>query len=116
MSKFFLFSQNNSGGGFDFDEASGITHHVIIEATDIEDAVARAEQIGLYFNGADDDGPDCPCCGDRWYRPWGDGDNEPLIYGKPVAQATGFVWMEPGKEICVHYLDGRKAWHGMNKE
>lgn len=32
--KFWHFSQNNSGGAFDFDHLAGITHHVIIEAYD----------------------------------------------------------------------------------
>ena len=30
-----------------------------------------AEDIGLYFDGVEQ-GMDCSCCGDRWYRAWED--------------------------------------------
>lgn len=61
MSKFYHFSQNNSGGSFDFDENSGITHHVVIEANSADHASARAQDIGIYFDGVRD-GVDCGCC------------------------------------------------------
>lgn len=32
-----------------------------------------------------------------------------------AAAALG-KWMKDGKEICVHFLDGRKEWHGVIKE
>lgn len=116
MSKFYEFSQNNSGGSFDFDEAAGITHHVVIEADDLPRAVYRAERIGLYFDGVDL-GRDCECCGDRWSKPWSDdGAAEPMFYGKPVSEATSFsAWMPEGKEIAVHYADGRIEWYGVQK-
>lgn len=108
MSKFYDFNQNNSGGGFDFNEEAGITHHVIIEANSEDQAIARAVAIGIYFDGCED-GTDCPCCGDRWSTPWG-GDDEPQVYGQPFKKHTMHKWMAEGKEICVHYLDGRKEW------
>lgn len=62
---FYTFNQNNSGGGFDFDAKRGISRYVIISADSTEDAIKRAEKIGLYFNGVES-GDDCECCGDRW--------------------------------------------------
>ena len=101
MSKFYTFRQNNSGGRFIVDIASGISEYVIIEAKDADDANRRAENIGLYFNGCDDD-RDCPCCGDRWYPTYEDeGENEPLIYGEPIKEYNPF-W---DSHVSVHYLD-----------
>jgi hypothetical protein len=116
VSKFWTCNQNNSGGSFDFQPNDGITHFVVIEANDETHAMQRALDIGLYFNGCND-GTDCSCCGDRWYEPYGEGEAEPMIYDTPVAAATAWkAWMPEGKEICVHYLDGRKEWHGITKE
>lgn len=114
MSKFYHFSQNNSGGHFDFDKDAGITHHVIVEADTVDQASARAQDIGIYYEGVRD-GRDCGCCGDRWYEPWGDGDAEPMVYSNPFKEwnTGGFLsggWMDAGHEVCVHYLDGRKEW------
>lgn len=110
---FFHYSQNNSGGTFTFDEANGITHHVVIEAIDANKANAKAEEIGIYFDGCDS-GTDCSCCGDRW-NPVGsnDGDESPMVYGTSVDRAIdGHTWMKEGMEICVHYLNGEKNWYG----
>jgi hypothetical protein len=105
---FYDFRQNNSGGGFDFNAEDGISVHVIIEADGAEDANERAESLGLYFDGVDD-GPDCPCCGDRWYPAWGKGDDVPSMYGTPVGEAEALIlWAPKGvAEAYVHYLDGR---------
>lgn len=113
--KFFHYSQNNSGGSFDFSEDPAITHHVIIEATDAKDADVRAIQLGLYFDGCAD-GRDCSCCGDRWSNAYGEGEETPTVYGQP-AEAAELIsyWMKPGKEIAVHYADGRVAWYGKKK-
>lgn len=114
MAKFWTFNQNNTGGSFDYQSKSGITHFVIVEANDQLHAMQRAMDIGLYFNGVDS-GADCGCCGDRWYKPDGDGDDQPMIYGEPAANATTLcAWMPKGREICVHYLTGRKKWYGVN--
>ena len=117
---FFTFSQNNSGGSFDFDEEQGITHYVVIEARDAEDANVTAIMKGLYFDGCDN-GMDCSCCGDRWSRVgqyWDEaGTDAPMVYEKPVAEYVPFLgrgWMKPGKEISVHYTDGRIEWFGVN--
>ncbi len=109
---FYHLTQNNSGGGFDFDEAAGITHHVVIEADSAEEATERAESIGCYWNGVAR-GKDCPCCGDRWREPSGyDAREFPHIYGEPLGIAErGFRWMKVGRETAVHYKDGRVEWY-----
>ena len=109
---FYHLTQNNSGGGFDFDEAAGITHHVVIEADSADEAAERAEAIGCYWNGVES-GADCPCCGDRWYEPSGyDAREFPHIYSEPLGIAQrGFGWMKDGREIAVHYKDGRVEWY-----
>ena len=88
----------------------------IIEANDNDQADNLAENIGIYFDGVEL-GYDCECCGDRWSSSWGDEYNVPSIYGQPVSEyKTCVAWMEPGREICIHYLDGRKEWLGVDKE
>ena len=111
---FYYFNQNNSGGSFRFDESEGITHHVVIEANNASDANKDAEEIGIYFNGCRT-GRDCDCCGDRWCKVSEyDGEEFPHVYGtsaQDFANKKDFRgWMEPGKEVCVHYKDGRKEW------
>jgi hypothetical protein len=104
-SKFFTYNQNNSGGHFVINKERGIGEYVIVEAMNSNDADARAESIGLYFNGVED-GMDCGCCGDRWYSPYDDGSEEPLIYGQsPEDYKNGDNWSK-NKTIAVHYLDG----------
>ena len=61
--KFYEFHQNNTGG--EWDKILGYT--VIIEAETPEKANEKAEEIGIYFDGVDND-IDCECCGDRWCR------------------------------------------------
>jgi hypothetical protein len=111
---FFTFSQNNSGGGFDFDETAGISEYVIVEAATAEEANERAESIGLYFDGEGD----CECCGDRWY---GASDysasDVPSIHDEPVESATvSFKWMGDDPEAFVHYSDGRVTAHYLPRE
>lgn len=110
---YYTFNQNNSGGSFDFDESRGITHRVIIEANSLAEATDRAKSIGLYFDGCES-GMDCECCGDRWYAPWGDGDEQPDVYGKNPREAINFKsgWMDDGKEICIHPMNGPLEWYG----
>lgn len=103
--KFYTYSQNNSGGGFDFDQ-SGISHFVIIEAESPQQADEKATSIGIYFNGCDDD-IDCPCCGDRWYSASDYNESEtPSIYGKhPSKYKCMFFKDKP--HTFVHYTDGK---------
>lgn len=105
---FYTFSQNNSGGGFNYDEHRGISHFVIIEAESVSEALDKAEDIGLYFDGEGD----CPCCGYRWsgYLDEDDATDEPAIYGEApdqyLSQPYAMKWMS-GYEGFIHYADGR---------
>lgn len=65
--KFYEISQNNSGGSFTVDNK--LCHRLFIEAESSDEASSIAEDLGCYWDGCDT-GSDCPCCGDRWYRPW----------------------------------------------
>ncbi len=101
--KFWTFNQNNSGGSFNHEPDRGIGYRVVVEALDAKDAVARAERIGLYFNGCDS-GRDCSCCGDRWsdYMDEDDGTDTPTNgYGSDPVKGG---WGIPS---YIHYLDGR---------
>lgn len=100
---FYMYSQNNSGGSFS--ESYGIAEYVIVEADSAGAADARAESIGLYFDG---DG-DCSCCGDRWSTQYGDGDAVPSIYGTPLIDGYKYesrygAWTDPIG--YVHYANG----------
>ena len=101
--KFYEYTQNNSGGSFLKSEKDGICEYVIIEALNAEHANTRAEDIGLYFDGCNN-GNDCPCCGDRWYMAdERDGSEVPSIYGEPLEKIKKDFYRE---NCFVHYLDG----------
>lgn len=107
VSKFYTFSQNNSGGQMRHDARAGIASYVIIEAVGYKNANWQAEDIGLYFDGTSD----CSCCGNRWHKHYDDteADDTPSIYGEPVAssEAGDFIYGEPNQaSVFVHYLDG----------
>lgn len=103
--QFFHFAQNNSGGSFDF-ELNKYSHHVIIEARNAEHANALAEELGLYFDGCEN-GIDCDCCGDRWYQVHSDdGDDVPLVYGKPPEIHEDAWFGKDQPHTYVHFLDG----------
>jgi hypothetical protein len=105
--KFYTFSQNNSGGSFDHDPRSGIGVYVIIQAHSEDDAIERAERLGLYFDGVDNE-RDCPCCGDRWHSP-DDGTDEPKIYNERVAPCGegDTPWLAYGTPSYIHFDSGR---------
>jgi hypothetical protein len=63
-SNFYEIYQNNSEGFF----LTNMPRFLWVEASSVEEACAIAEEHGVYFDGIDK-GIDCPCCGDRWYRP-----------------------------------------------
>jgi hypothetical protein len=56
MSKFYKFSQNNSGGSFDVDDK--LCHRIFIEADSVNEANRITEGLGIYFNGVSR-GMDC---------------------------------------------------------
>jgi len=61
--KFYGFTQNNSGGSFVENES--LCHRLFIEAESLGEAIDKAEELGCYWGGVEA-GIDCPCCGDRW--------------------------------------------------
>lgn len=63
--KWYEYNQNNSGGHFDADKS--VCHRLFVQAENADAANSIAESLGVYFDGVDD-GRDCECCGDRWYR------------------------------------------------
>lgn len=107
--KYYHFSQNNSGGSFVFSD--GISVHVIIEALSAEHANERAVECGLYFDGVSD-GLDCCCCGDRWCQTdEHDAEDSPRIHGEPVGSPENIEWARRWAQghpyAYVHHLDGR---------
>lgn len=103
MGKFFLFNQNNSGGSFQIDHKAGISEDVIIEANSADEANSIAESVGIYFDGCED-GIDCECCGDRWYKvDESDAKAEPMIYGETLDKVKKDIYRSVA---FVHYLNG----------
>lgn len=106
---FFTFNQNNTGGTFTRTEG-GLSTYVIIEAADADEANARAEALGIYFNGVDE-GRDCKCCGDRWDPASGQGAELPTVYGTPVVNGeivAHIQWAKDGSpEGYLHYRNGQ---------
>jgi len=90
---FYTYNQNNSGGIFDINDRVG--QYVIIEADNCEKANEKAETVGIYFDGCDND-TDCSCCGDRWHRNYEEGNKQPQIYGKTIKEY---------KDDLDYYLD-----------
>ncbi|MGA0164712.1 MAG: DUF7296 family protein [Bdellovibrionota bacterium] len=95
--KWFLFDQNNSGGKLVVNDK--VCHRLFIEAKNESEAISIAEGLGVYFNGVDD-GRDCPCCGDRWYRaeevefPLAFDSRKQIVFKNPVEYA---------QHLAVHY-------------
>ena len=109
---FYLYDQNNSGGGFDVNDR--VAHYVFVEADSAAEADRKAEEIGIYFD--DDFNIDCECCGTRWSRAWSDeGEETPTIYGKPIEEHDD-PWMRDGKPRAhVYYKDGTKRSYTRSK-
>lgn len=100
---FWRYDQNNTGGWFDDD----LPRVLWVQAETAHDADARAEALGVYFDGVDA-GRDCDCCGDRWYRA-GVYDRYPIHpdarWGhtpqddEPIYMESGEVWT--GARVCA---------------
>jgi hypothetical protein len=107
---FFTFIQNNTGGRFHHDRHRGIAHIVIIEARSRADALSKADELGIYFNGVED-GMDCQCCGDRWYSSSDRPTNYPHVYSKPVTDLPNDdMFFGPWDSIVIHFADGTVTW------
>lgn len=109
---FYTFVQNNSGGSFDWNDKAGIGMYVIVEADNADQANAKAEEVGLYFDGVEND-LDCECCGDRWFPcDQCDAEDTPKIYGKALDESLrNRMICSFGRSdqplICVHHANGR---------
>ncbi len=92
---FYKFQQNNSGGSFVTDDK--LCHVLVIEALSEREAIAKAEDLGCYWDGCDS-GNDCPCCGDRWY--------------KSADEIDFSQYKEKGYGVGVydHYPDAEERW------
>ena len=108
--KLYEYDQNNSGGSFESNDE--VTYTVYIEAPSESLANKAAEDFaGIYFNGADYDGPDCPCCGDRWFQAYDEVD----LNGQPLEdflqnKANRELWAEDGDVAVYHYdYEGNKT-------
>lgn len=107
--RWYEYTQNNSGGGFDHDAEAGIGYAVWVQARNSTEADQRAQAIGLYFDGVAKD-MDCSCCGDRWSAKgdygWDDGQlSEPFVYAGRWggADENGLRW---GLPTYAHRYDG----------
>lgn len=102
---FYQYDQNNSGGYFV--ASDWVARTVIIEAESAREADYKAEEIGIYFD--DDWRIDCPCCGSRWSRAWGKGEETPQINGKDPADVH-CSWTKVGMPyVHIYYKDGTKT-------
>lgn len=102
--KLYVFPQNNTFGTFD----AGVGHTVLVEALTPEEACARAQTVGVYFNGCAT-GRDCDCCGDRWYTPYYD----PLPFERPLGIDTLEAYLPRYSErnLRVVYADGGQDFY-----
>jgi hypothetical protein len=107
---FYEFDQNNTGGSFDVDDK--LCRRLWIEADSESEAEAKAFNMGVYYNGCDDE-RDCPCCGDRWYSPsvmkqfpykYSDKTTFQSIDDYAQYMADNYGWTVP--DIRIFYKDG----------
>lgn len=115
MNGWYRYNQNNSGGTFDEDE--NLCQEIFIEAADAEEANAKAQTLGVYFDGCETE-RDCPCCGDRWYRAYAP-ETFPLKWDNDTSFASieeyadfltnGLAWRIQWTSVSVRlfYADGR---------
>lgn len=102
--KYYQFSQNNTGGVFEYDK--NLSNYVMIEAESSDKANSLALSIGIYFDGCNE-GIDCSCCGDRWYKASeDDGYSEPLVYGRKMNNKDIWFPEKNGRYAVIHKLDG----------
>lgn len=99
---FYKFQQNNTFGRWQIVEGV-LGYAVYVQAYTAASANEIAQELGIYFDGCDNN-RDCSCCGDRWSRAdEGEGSEVPLMYGKPLEKQRNLFDLP----IYVHYRDGR---------
>ena len=104
---FYTFYQNNSYGIFEYEE-NKYSIMTIIEADNKKEAIKKAKELGIYFDGVNK-GIDCPCCDDRWYNDPEEND-EPKIYGKTpkdfLKEAIKGLYFDDKPNVIIHYKNG----------
>ncbi len=96
--KWFMFSQNNSGGSFV--ENDVVCEYVGIQARNAAEAIRMAQHLFEPYSDY------CPCCGERWsyYVDDDDGFDVPSIYGESIYEAKKQWYRE---KVILHYADGK---------
>jgi hypothetical protein len=87
---FFIYRQSNTGG--ELIRNQEVDDYVIIEASRAVFADAVAEESGLYFGELRL--PDCPCCGERWSRQFGDSWGHRLL-------EEALVWVDLERTFII---------------
>jgi hypothetical protein len=112
--KFYLYDQNNSGGSFVYDDNFG--ENVLIEARSSGEANQKMQDMGCWEHGS------CSCCGDRWSSIY-DGDEynvfataEEVIARSAPDPDAKYSFEQRGRQLVIHYLDGRVEWHNREVE
>lgn len=98
---FYCYGQNNSGGVFEI--TNDVTLNVVIEADSPDQADAKAEEIGIYFDGCEL-GIDCPCCGDRWSPMYDNGEETHEAFLPAEDSADCLAWTEEGEPHTIVYF------------
>lgn len=89
-SKYYLYSQNNSGGAF-----TAPAKNVIIQAQSFKEANETAELNGIYFD--EEYKIDCECCGRRWNKH--SSDNSDKVYSNKEEASKDVFHVDFDKEI-----------------
>ena len=100
-SKFFHFSQNNSGGFHHVDEVVDVGG-VVFEADSATEANDRARKAGVFARHF------CECCGPRFSPAW---ETET---GESTVEAS--AWAAFGEPVVVHFKDGTSRKMQFTKE
>ena len=100
--KFYHFGQNNSGGGYAYDEVVAVS--VVFEASSPEEANAFARAKGVF------DYSYCECCGPRFYE-----QHQYSGYDS-VEEAFNQNTFYRGKSFVVHYKDGTVTRHASTRD
>lgn len=89
-SKYYLYSQNNSGGAF-----TAPAKNVIIQASSFTEANQIAELNGIYFD--EEYKIDCECCGRRWNKH--SSDKSDNVYSSKEEASQDVFYVDFDKEI-----------------
>jgi len=104
---FYTFRQNNSGGEYDINDK--VNEIVIVEAESADEANLKAEEVGIYFNGVEND-LDCECCGDRWDAicEEAEGFDVPTYYDRPITKVGSKQTNKT--DVVIYYKDGSRQY------